>query len=288
MRAISAAARRAAPALGVSVSDLRTYLVFDRFLGRVFARADPAFMLKGGTRMLAFIPAGRATVDIDLESGRMGLEAAVAHLAELVAVDIGDRLSFRLMRRVDGDRGDQPALAVTSLRFELDEVPGLAIKVDLAVHERIGVSVIRAAPRFRVPLGKPVPVVDYAMISVEQQIADKAAAMMERNHAGGDGRSSRAKDLVDLALIAMHLPCDGLLLREATEQQIRERRLEPFLAVDASPEIQRGFARVARGLSGFGLGWREAEELVNMMLAPALRGEAQGTWVPDDRAWRSL
>jgi hypothetical protein len=43
-------------------------LLFDRFLARVFAGADAPFVLKGGTRMLAFIPTARATVDIDLPS----------------------------------------------------------------------------------------------------------------------------------------------------------------------------------------------------------------------------
>jgi hypothetical protein len=287
MRAISAAARRASPALGVSAHDLQTYLLFDRFLARVFREPDPAFMVKGGTRMLAWIPSGRSTLDIDLESARFGLDEAIAHLQELVATDIGDRLRFRLTSRVTGGSEDQPNLSVAALRFAMDDVPGQVIKVDLAVHNRTGMAMVSAAPRFRVPLGKPVPVADYTMITIEQQIADKAAAMMERNHAGGDGRSSRAKYLVDLALVAMYLPCDARSLRAAVREQIRERDLHPFVEVDASASIQERFASVARSVDVMDLDWRSAQELVNRMLRPALDADVDGTWDPSAGEWIS-
>nr|WP_252727831.1 nucleotidyl transferase AbiEii/AbiGii toxin family protein [Curtobacterium sp. WW7] len=175
--------------MGVRVNDLRSYLVFDRFLVRVFRQEAHAFVLKGGTRMLAFIPTARATVDVDLET-KLGLDDAVTLLADLVSIDIGDRLRFRLVSRSSGGGDDQPNLSVVRLVFRADETREL-VKIDLAVHERAGDATIVAAPAFRVPLARAVESVDYVMIAVEQQIADKAAAMMETRHPGGDGRSSR-------------------------------------------------------------------------------------------------
>lgn len=287
MQAIASAARAAAPAMGVRVGDLRTYLVFDRFLVRVFRDASRAFVLKGGTRMLAFIPTARATVDVDLET-TLSLDDAVARLSGLVAADLGDRLRFRLVSDRRGGGDDQPNLAVARLVFQADETRD-QVKIDLAVHERAGVSTVEAAPAFRVPLAREVESADYLMIAIEQQVADKVAAMMETRHPGGDGRSSRAKDLVDLALIATHLPCDARALREAIAWQAQERALEPFTAVDASESIQRGYRRVAQRAAGLTQEWREAEALANLLVTPILdETVVDGRWNPEVGSWEPL
>lgn len=287
MQAIAAAARAAAPAMGVKVNDLRSYLMFDRFLVRVFRQEGHAFVLKGGTRMLAFIPTARATVDVDLET-KLGLDDAVTLLADLVSIDIGDRLRFRLVSRSSGGGDDQPNLSVVRLVFRADETREL-VKIDLAVHERAGDATIVAAPAFRVPLARAVESVDYVMIAVEQQIADKAAAMMETRHPGGDGRSSRAKDLVDLALIALYLPCDAQALREAIAWQIDERALDPFVAVDASETIKRGYRKAAQRAVGLTEDWQEAEYLANRLVSAVLDGSVvRGRWNPAERTWVAL
>ena len=102
--AIRDAARKGSAAKGRSTTDMVSLLLFDRFLARVFAGPDAPFVLKGGTRMLAFIPSARATVDIDLETSRYGIAAAVSQLVELVGVDVGDRLRFTLQKQ--HHRGD--------------------------------------------------------------------------------------------------------------------------------------------------------------------------------------
>lgn len=250
--AIRAAARSDAGKSGVLAADLVQLLLFDRLLARVFATPDAPFVLKGGTRMLAFIPQARATVDIDLEAAYVDVDAAIDRLVELVSVDIGDRLRFTLQKQVRTQASnDQPQVSMVTLSFQAVGIPQ-RVKIDLAVHDRAGAATVRAIPKFRVPLGRDVPSPEYVMIAVEQQIADKVAAMMERRHGdgNGDGRSSRAKDLVDLALIAQHLPVDSALLRDALFTQIQERQLDPFTEVDASPAIQRGYATAARKARG--------------------------------------
>ena len=284
--AIRSAARMGSAAKGVSTRDMVSLLLFDRLLARVFAGPDAPFVLKGGTRMLAFIPTARATVDIDLETSRYDVSAAVRHLEQLVGIDIGDRLRFTLqrqVRRVTSD--DQPNISMVELTFEAVGT-GQPVKIDLAVHDRARAATVRAAPEFRIPLGREVPSPEYVMIATEEQIADKVAAMMERNHSG-DGRSSRAKDLVDLALIAQHLNCDAALLRRALDIQIQERNLTPFVRVDASPLIQASFATVAKKAATLTLTWQEAEALTNRLIEPVLDGTVTtGTWDTAEGEWQ--
>lgn len=69
----------------------------DRFLCRVFSDPDGRFILKGGSGLLARIPDGRATRDIDFATAsRESSEDALAALVELAGRDMGDFLSFRL------------------------------------------------------------------------------------------------------------------------------------------------------------------------------------------------
>ncbi|WP_439690446.1 nucleotidyl transferase AbiEii/AbiGii toxin family protein [Curtobacterium sp. SP.BCp] len=292
LTAIRAAAKNDGGKTGVRQSDLPQLLLFDRFLARVFVPADAPFVLKGGTRMLAFIPHARATVDIDLEVARYGVDAAIDKLAELVAVDIGDRLRFDLVSRdIRGSGDDQPNVAMAALKFG---VVGTTqqVKIDLAVHDRAGAATVRAAPAFRVPLARPVPSPEYVMIALEQQIADKVAAMMERGHVSGprgDGRSSRAKDLVDLALIAQHLTVDAANLAAALQVQVDERQLEPFTEVDASDGVRTGYPTVAKKVPSLALTWQEALALTNRLIAPVLTGEVvHGTWRPEHERWTHL
>lgn len=287
--AVRAAVRNDGGKSGVPARDLVQLQLFDRFLSRVNADPDTTpFRLKGGTRMLAFIPSARATVDIDLEVARCDVDAAVDALSDLVRVDNGDRLQFVLTkRRRSHGSDDQSGIAMVALTFTAVGI-NQQVKIDLAVHNRADSRIIRAAPKFRVPLGRDVPASDYVMIAVEEQIADKVAAMMERRHGdgNGDGRSSRAKDLVDLALIAQHLSVDAIALRAALTTQIAERQLEPFTVVDASPTIQVGYATVAQKARGLTLTWREAEALTNRLIGPVLDGRVRtGRWDPSIGSW---
>lgn len=302
--AIGSAARTGSASKGVSVTSMINMLLFDRLLARVFARADSPFVLKGGTRMLAFIPTARATVDIDLETSISDVDMAVSHLAELVGEDIGDRLRFNLTKQVQGPASeDQPNISMVTLTFDALGT-GQRVKVDLAVRARAqtravamhdataqdapaGTDAVRAHPEFRVPLGRTVPSPEYVMIAIERQIADKVAAMMERSH-GGDGRSSRAKDLVDLALIAENLDCDAVRLRSALETQIEERELDPFTKIDTSVSIQKTYASVAKKAVMLALTWDEAEALVNRLIEPILDGTVNpGRWDAAQGRWLS-
>jgi len=86
---------------------------YDRFLSRVFADGEESeWLLKGGLSMLARVPRSRTTKDVDLAAqDTVDLDEAERALSALVAVDLGDHLTFRLTRSIPTGLGDnQPGV----------------------------------------------------------------------------------------------------------------------------------------------------------------------------------
>ena len=103
--AIKDAAKKKAQQAGAGVSSATVdaqirQARYDRFLSRVFAEGEASeWLLKGGLSMLARVPRSRTTKDVDLAAQHAAdLGEAERTLSALVAVDLGDHLSFRLIR----------------------------------------------------------------------------------------------------------------------------------------------------------------------------------------------
>lgn len=299
-QAANARARSEEQRTGVSVQTAMTQLVFDRFLCRIFSDPQAAFALKGGTGMLARIPTGRATKDVDLEHRSHSVAAAVDELERLAALDLNDfhRFTRGPTRRMVG--GNQPDIQGTRVDFNVvlsgptDSIGNHRTKtlahvgVDLAIHPRPSAPLAREAPRFRLDLGKPLIVHDYLLISVEDQIADKVAAMMDTSYASGEG-SSRAKDLIDIVLLAHYMPimADSLRLAIATERS--RRAIADFATLTLTTAIRSGFSKAASKTTALprGLTCEEALRVANGLIAPALSREAAGlTWDPLAQRWQ--
>ncbi|MBD8729398.1 nucleotidyl transferase AbiEii/AbiGii toxin family protein [Frigoribacterium sp. CFBP 13707] len=298
-QAANAQARSDERTSGVPTQTAMTQLVFDRFLCRVFSDPLAGFALKGGTGMLARIPTGRATRDVDLEHQSLSVAAAVDEMTRLAAVDLQDfhRFTKGPVRRMVG--GNQPDIEGTRVTFNVDLLGPMdsigrrrikrlgPVAVDLAIHNRPTRPLARQAPRFRLELSKPLIVHDYLMISVEDQIADKAAAMMDTSYASGEG-SSRAKDLIDIVLLARHSSIRAETLRLAIEAERSRRRISTFTSLTATPAIQTGFAKVAAKTSALpkALTWQSALETANSLVEPALTEAAHDrTWDPTALRW---
>jgi hypothetical protein len=116
------AARLAGPGVSAATVDAQIRQArYDRFLSRVFARGEQSeWLLKGGMSMLARVPRARTTKDVDLAALHMAdLADAEAALTSLVAVNLSDHLTFRLVRSMPTGLGDnQPESPpdATSLR----------------------------------------------------------------------------------------------------------------------------------------------------------------------------
>ena len=208
--ALEMAAKAAARRSVLDTGRAMTGFYLHRLLCRIFSDPHHAFVLKGGQSMLARTVDARATKDIDLLCKERSLERALEELERLASADLGDHMRFTLasadpIKVEDEYRSGlrvvfQPTLGPKSLQ---------PIPIDLVVDE---VPLERAelvAPADRVDV-EGLQICDYLVYPVENALADKLCALVERH----DGRaSSRVKDLGDIAIYAATCPIDGGKLR---------------------------------------------------------------------------
>jgi hypothetical protein len=118
------AAQQAGPRVSAASVDAKIRQArFDRFLSRVFAHGEQSeWLLKGGMSMLARVPRSRTTKDMDLAAQHVtSLAEAERALTKLVDVDLGDHLTFRLVRSTPTGLGDnQPGVATRRHRNNQD------------------------------------------------------------------------------------------------------------------------------------------------------------------------
>ena len=84
-RALEQAVKTAASKSGADTNKAISRFYHDRFLCRVFAADEPAFVLKGGQSMLAKIPSARETRDVYLLGRTSDLDEALAELKRAAA-----------------------------------------------------------------------------------------------------------------------------------------------------------------------------------------------------------
>lgn len=207
------AAQQADPGVSAATVDAQIRQArFDRFLSRVFAGGEQSeWLLKGGMSMLARVPRSRTTKDVDLAAQQAAdLTQAERALTKLVDQDLGDHLTFRLIRSTPTGLGDnQPGVATRRYIFACIDV-GHDTQIDtVAVDVVIGPPPVGrpevVEPANRLHLRRPLITHPYRLYPVTDQIADKVCATIGTNYPGGR-RSSRVKDLVDLVVLATPKP----------------------------------------------------------------------------------
>jgi hypothetical protein len=287
--ALEMAAKAAARRSALDTSRAMTGFYFHRLLCRIFSDPHHAFVLKGGQSMLARTVDARATKDIDLLCKEQSLDRALEELDRLASADLGDHMRFTLasadpIKVEDEYRSGlrvvfQPALGPKSLQ---------PISIDLVVDE---VPLERAelvAPADRIEV-EGLQVCDYLVYPVEDALADKLCALVERH----DGRaSSRVKDLVDIAVYAVTCSIDGGQLRERVlrEGAVRGIALPETFGIPDEWEAphERQFEKLC-SQTGLPYSLRSigaSVELASRFFDPVLAGLADGvTWNPQKAAW---
>jgi hypothetical protein len=209
-----------------SVDSLITQTTFDRFLSRIFSVPDAGFVLKGGTGMLARIPRARATQDIDLAARSQSLDGAVAELISLAQIDLDDHFSFTFAGRQDQIEGDnQPYTSGCRVTFTafLGATARGTVKIDLAVGYSHTAPLDLQSPTNRLSRLR-LRSYDYILYPLPDQIADKVCATLQL-YGAAQRPSSRVKDLVDLAMIAIAEPIDAAQLRAALLAETARRSM---------------------------------------------------------------
>jgi len=278
--------RNLAKATGRPVGELEREYLLQRFLARVFHDLDAGWILKGGTGLLARLPGGRHSQDIDLLHPVMALPAAVAALQEVAAVDAGDPFRFVVgpaRAMVGGVAGAKvPVTAYLGAR-----VAG-QFPIDLSTELRTvaAVEVATVTPILTDPDVAPLP--PFVLYPLADQVADKVCALYER-HGPQRGPSSRYRDLVDLVLVTGHFDLDAAQLTAALAQESARRQLELPASVDVpGPAWAREFPRTARGtlVPASQQQLPDALAAVGRCLDPLLAGaRSTGRWVASTSSW---
>lgn len=201
---------------------------FNRFLSRIFSEGDASeWVLKGGTGMLARVPSGRPTRDVDLYRKGHTLDESLDDLRRLAAIDLGDHFVFQYIgheRSIGGE--EQPSTEGYAVSFDI-LIGGRSkniLNVDLSTGVGITATVATIEPANGLQLPRLVNH-DYRLYPAVNQIADKVCATMQSFH---DRPSSREKDLVDLVVLAVTHDVEGNALRIAIATEARLRQMETF------------------------------------------------------------
>jgi hypothetical protein len=288
------AARQAGPGISAASVDAQIRQArFDRFLSRVFAEGEQSeWLLKGGMSMLARVPRSRTTKDVDLAALHApDLAEAERALAALAAANLGDHLTFRLIRSAPTGLGEnQPGVATRRCVFAcLDVDYGTQVDtvvVDVVVGPPpVGRPEV-VEPANRLHLRRPLITFPYRLYPVADQIADKVCATMDTQYPGGK-RSSRVKDLVDLVVIAHTQTVHLDELRAAIDSKRRLSGIAPFDHFGVPPEWVRTYPATAKGVPvAESFSAQTAAELVASFVDPALGKSSNPTaWDPHVLAW---
>lgn len=276
---------------------LRMYEVaFRRLLVRLEA-ADPGrWVVKGGVALLLRLDPNRTSDDIDLTyvdaAGEHAKAVEALGRAFAVTLDEDDFFSFEFVSPPTlADRVDDDTFEVR-VRALIGQTPWLEFGVDLA-RPAIDVAAEPLEPRTTLT---GIDAVDQLpplqALRLPAQVAQKVCAMFEVH--GQQGHfSTRARDLVDVAMIAMQV--DTLPADELTDQLDREeqRRLErgkltaPLpQSFTLSSEQQAAWRRTwAKATRRAPISFDDALAVTMAFLDPILGNDAQGVWSPESRRW---
>ena len=261
---------------------------FHRFLCRIFSETPTdAWLLKGGTALLARVPSARATSDVDLFNQRHSLAAALTELRRLAALDLGDFFRFEYVSHTDSLGGKQQAYT-EGIRVNFDVYLGVnkkdRLSVALVVKAVVTDTPETIIPSNLLPLPK-LPQCKYRLYPLVDQMADKVCATLSVYNGYP---STRVKDLVDLVLLTLTQTIDGGRIEVAITREAASRGLPFPETFTAPPDWDASYRKLASPIPDCKdyLTVALATSLVNALLEPVLAGKAKGLrWDPKIRAW---
>jgi len=273
--------RHQASTAGRNVLLERRRLVYERLLARLDATDPLRWMVKGG-RAIEYRLEGesRPTRDVDLtllirpEEDRSILQE---RLEAACANDLGDGFAFSLVGIAEsqtellGSPGFAIRLRVDYLGESFEEVP-----IDASIDR-----VFAVPPDITATSGMlGFPAARVALVTIEQQIAEKVHAMTRTYGAGNP--SSRPHDLVDIVALLYHREIDSALLGRAAEEIFAGRGTHPLPRVLPSPprEWADAFSRYGKAYGLEDLPLRHGMELVQDAWMQAMSTIAVSPEVP--------
>jgi predicted nucleotidyltransferase component of viral defense system len=205
---------------------LRRKVAFDRLLARLFSEQKPRFFLKGGYAMELRLSTARATKDIDLTSltrvdqqGNPISQLLLSDLRSLARKDLDDFFIYQIGEaQIDLDNAPYGGA-----RFPVSSlIDGkVFVKFQLDVGADAIVDKVESLPGADWLGFCGIPAPDFAIISIEQQFAEKLHAYTLPRP---DRLNTRVKDLIDMVLLARIRPLDLHAFKSALDQVFRVRK----------------------------------------------------------------
>ena len=261
----------------------------DRFLCRVFSDPEARFILKGGSGLLARIPDGRATRDIDFATAtRESSESALAAIVGLAGKDMGDFLTFKLDKWTESlDKNGYSRLLKLRFQTFMGHEEKDPVLIDLSLDCGITKPAERITPANRVHVDG-LESCDYLVYPLPDQLADKLCAIMEKQTGGWP--SSRMKDLVDVVYYATNEAFSLDELAYSIECECARRGMELPECFEAPEAWARKFAAFAKksGIPEEHATFEAATSLAAAFFDPALGGSMEqesSFWDPNSLSW---
>jgi predicted nucleotidyltransferase component of viral defense system len=267
---------------GQSITRLRKRVAFERLLCRLQRVAPGQWLLKGGFALeLRLHERARATKDVDLD-WRLTEEAATSALIDAARLDLGDYFEFRLERvEQTADVGGRGHRWRATARLAGRTFEQVLVDVGVATEPLLDPEPLMLPAPLAFAGFEPVKVPAAAL---EQHLAEKLHAYTRRY--AGDRASSRAKDLIDIVLIAEIARVHAARMDDAIQRLFAARGTHmPPPALPRPPRSWAvAYASLARdvGLTGNLDG---AHVAASAFLDPVLAGVVKGRWDPDLARW---
>jgi hypothetical protein len=288
-------AKSAETITGIPAGELIDLHYHRRLLARVFHSDPERWVLKGGQALLMRWPDARYSTDIDLLSDQNSTEAAVEDLIRAAGLELGDHIRFEHHATSEQTHVERPTRQVRFRPMFGNTQLNRMVSVDIVVSDDVPCGVI-ATESLEAPFATDCEIwPEVRIFPITDHVAEKICAMYERYRAAGRP-SSRYKDLVDLVLIALNSPINGVQMHTTLQAEIQRRRARNMvLSLPASFEVPdkswtAGYRSVARDVRELPTDLRilaGVHEVADAFLTPLLADQPPaGNWDPAERTWR--
>jgi hypothetical protein len=268
---------------GAHLARDRKRVAFDRLLARLLAVAPEQWLLKGGFALeLRLAERARATKDVDID-WQADEEQLLDTLIDAASHDTGDFFVFTVERtsapedRLGGSHRFRIAASLAGRLFET-----FLLDVGFRRDEQVAADTLTTEALLTFA---EIPPVEVLALPLELQVAEKLHAYTRIYESGRP--STRAKDLIDLTLIAELSSLDAEALCVAIETTFTRRNTYPLPTVLPQPprEWATQYRRLAEAV-GAPTDLDAGHAVASTLLAPILSGEVtRGTWSPMHQHW---
>ncbi|MGB2911333.1 MAG: nucleotidyl transferase AbiEii/AbiGii toxin family protein [Anaerolineales bacterium] len=261
---------------------LRKQVAFERFITRLLTIQPDNWILKGGLAMqLRLGIQSRTTKDIDLLYKEL-TASIYDSLVEAASLDIGDWFTFEVRQTEEA-----PQDLFSGHRYHVNCL--LDGRVFEAFHVDVGVGDLLVEDYDCLNFD---PILDFAGVAatevpcypITQQIAEKLHALTRKYASGG---SSRAKDFVDILLLAGLSNIKGVTLSKAIQStfEIRNTHPLPREMPELSKTLRREYYRLAGELDLEFDDFHDAENALANFINPVLVNNDLGMWDAENWIW---